>query len=54
MNESCEREIQFPSSHFCEIDLTSIFPMPIDIISNIISSKSFQLKDEESLDEFIS
>jgi hypothetical protein len=54
MNESCEREIEFCSSHFYEIDLKSIFSMSIELISNIISKESLQLKDEESLYEIIS
>jgi hypothetical protein len=54
MNESCEREIEFCSSHFSEIDLTSIFSIPFEILSNIISKESLQLNDEESLYEIIS
>jgi hypothetical protein len=54
MNESCERETEFCSSHFSEIDLTSLFSMPIDIISNIISKQSLQLQDEKSLYDIIS
>jgi hypothetical protein len=54
MNESCEREIEFCSSHFSEIDLESIFSIPIELISNIFSKESLQLKDEESLYEIIS
>jgi hypothetical protein len=54
MNESCEREIEFCSSHFYEIDFSSIFSIPIELISNILSSKSLQLEDEESLYEIIS
>jgi hypothetical protein len=54
MNESCEREIEFCSSHFYEIDLKSIFSMPFEIISNIISNESLQLKDEDSFFEIIS
>jgi hypothetical protein len=54
MNESCEREIEFCSSHFYEIDLESIFSIPFDIISNILSKESLQMKDEESLYEIIS
>jgi hypothetical protein len=54
MNESYEREIEFCSSHFYEIDLTSIFSMPFEIVSNILSKESLQLKDEESLYELIS
>jgi hypothetical protein len=50
MNESCEREIEFCASHFYEIDLTSIFSMQFEIISN----ESLQMKDEESLYEIIS
>jgi hypothetical protein len=54
MNESCEREIEFCSSHFYEIELTSIFSIPIELISTILSNESLQLKDEESLYEIIS
>jgi hypothetical protein len=54
MNESSECEIEFCLSHFFEIDLISIFSMPFEIVSNIISKESLQLKDEESLYEIIS
>jgi hypothetical protein len=54
MNECCEREIEFCSSHFYEIDLKSIISIPFEIISNIISEESLRLKDEESLFEIIS
>jgi hypothetical protein len=54
MNESCEREIEFCSSHLYELDMTSVFSMPIEIVSNIVSNKSIRLKDEESFSEIIS
>jgi hypothetical protein len=54
MNESCEREIESCSSPFSEIDSTSIFSIPFELISSILSNKSFQMKDEESLFELIS
>jgi hypothetical protein len=54
INESCEREIEFCSSHFSEIDLPSIFSIPIELISNILSNESLELKDEESLYDIIS
>jgi hypothetical protein len=53
MNESCEcdNEILFT---FLWIDLKSIFSMPFEMILNIISNESLQLKDYESLYEMIS
>jgi hypothetical protein len=54
MNESCELEIEFCSSHFYEIARTLIFSIPIDVISNILSNESLRLKNEETLFEIIS
>jgi hypothetical protein len=54
MNENCEREIGFCSSHFYKLDLTAISSMPFEIFSNIISKSSLRLQDEESLYELIS
>jgi hypothetical protein len=53
-NESCEREIEFCSSHFYEIDPKTLLSLPFDIISSIISNVSIRLVDEESLYELIS
>jgi hypothetical protein len=52
-NESCDREIEFCSSHFYELDLTAAFSLPFEIISSIISNDSIRLKDEESLYDLI-
>jgi hypothetical protein len=53
MNECCEREIEFCSSHFFELDLTAVSSMPFEIVSTIISKSSLRLKNEESLYELI-
>jgi hypothetical protein len=53
-NESCEREIEFCSSHFYEIDSKTISSLSFELISSIISNSSIRLKDEESLYELIS
>jgi hypothetical protein len=53
-NECCEREIDFCSSHFYEIDLKTLYSLPFEIFSLIISSSSIRLNDENSLYEMIS
>jgi hypothetical protein len=52
-DESCEREIEFCSFHFYELDSTAIFSMGFEIVSSIISNSLIRLKDEESLYELI-
>jgi hypothetical protein len=56
-DESCDIEIdieiEFCSSHFYEFPSKSIFSLPFEIISLIISRNSLQLQDEESLYEMI-
>jgi hypothetical protein len=38
-NESCERRIEFCSSHLGDLDMKSVFSMPFEIVSNIASKK---------------
>jgi hypothetical protein len=53
-DESCEREIEFCSSHFYELDSKTISSLPFELVSSIISNASIRLRDEESLYEMIS
>jgi hypothetical protein len=49
IHENYEPELSFCSSHFFEIDGSSICSLPIEVFSGIVSNISLQLKDEESL-----
>jgi hypothetical protein len=48
-----ERELSFISSHFFEIDKSSICSLPFEVFYGIISNSSIQLKDEDSFYEMI-
>jgi hypothetical protein len=52
--ECCEREIDFCSSHFYEIELKTLGSHSLDIFSSIISNSSIRLNDEDSLYKMIS
>jgi hypothetical protein len=48
-----ERELSFISSHFFEIDKSTICSLPFEVFCGVISNSSIQLKDEDSFYEMI-
>jgi hypothetical protein len=51
LDEDIERELEFCSSHFSAIDWGSIFSLPIEIVSSIVSRDSLRLRDEDSFSD---
>jgi hypothetical protein len=50
---SYESEVVFCSSHLFELDLSQLCELPYEVFCSIISHKSLQLRDEDSLYELI-
>jgi hypothetical protein len=45
-NEPYDREVQFCSSHFLELEISKLDEMPFEVICAIISYPSLKLRDE--------
>jgi hypothetical protein len=52
-HESCDREIEFCSSHFFELEISKLHEMPFKVICAIVLHHSLKLQNEDSLYEFI-
>jgi hypothetical protein len=52
-HQTIEHEAEFCSLHLFEIELSHLCELPYEVFSEILSSKSLRLRDEDSLYELI-